>query len=226
VGRPPKVDRAMIAEAAHDVGLTGLTMKAVAEHLGVSIPALYHHVDGKDDLMRLAAEYTAGRIELPKARGQHWAVWLYEWALYNRDAFVAQPEMLKQLMEGGISMERQAETLDAVLGHLAGAGFTYPHAQLAYTTVSSYAVGSAVLTLRDQRDAEAGRAQAAELRRIVQESGGSRPHLQQWLDEVAKQPRQGFHDGLMIVLRGICEDRGERWSSVRAKLQRELRVAS
>ena len=55
VGRPPRISRAMIAEAAHELGLEGLTLKAVADHLGVSIAALYHHVSGKDDLMRLAA---------------------------------------------------------------------------------------------------------------------------------------------------------------------------
>ena len=49
-GRPPRISRAMIAQAAHELGLEGLTLKAVADHLGVSVAALYHHVSGKDDL--------------------------------------------------------------------------------------------------------------------------------------------------------------------------------
>ena len=90
VGRPPRISRQMIAEAAHQVGLDGLTLRAVADRLGVSIAALYHHVSGKDELMRLAAEYSAAKVPLPRDTGQHWAVWLVEWAEYNRDAFVAE----------------------------------------------------------------------------------------------------------------------------------------
>ena len=49
VGRPPRISRQMIAEAAHQVGLDGLTLRAVADRLGVSIAALYHHVSGKGE---------------------------------------------------------------------------------------------------------------------------------------------------------------------------------
>ena len=45
----------MIVAAAHELGLERLTLRAVADHLGVSISALYHHVSSKEDLMRLAA---------------------------------------------------------------------------------------------------------------------------------------------------------------------------
>ncbi|HEX5097651.1 MAG TPA: helix-turn-helix domain-containing protein, partial [Acidimicrobiia bacterium] len=98
VGRPARLDRDMIAKAAHEVGLDRVTMKAVADRLGVSVPGLYHHIEGRDDLMRLAAEYSASRIPLPVDRGQHWAAWLLEWAQYSHDAFVAQPELLGQFL--------------------------------------------------------------------------------------------------------------------------------
>ena len=31
----------------------------------MSVPGLYHHVGGKDDLLRLTAEYSAAHLELP-----------------------------------------------------------------------------------------------------------------------------------------------------------------
>src|SRR3954452_16282727 len=89
VGRPPRIDREAIAKAAHEVGLGNLTLKAVAERLGVSVAGLYHHIDGRDDLVRLATEYTVMRVKVPEDRGQHWAVWLLEWATYNHRTFVA-----------------------------------------------------------------------------------------------------------------------------------------
>jgi AcrR family transcriptional regulator len=90
----------MIARAASEIGLDNVTMKAVAEHLGVSVPGLYHHVDGRDDLMRLATAYSAQRIVLPGDRGQHWTEWLLEWSRHAFEVFVAQPEMLNQVQRG------------------------------------------------------------------------------------------------------------------------------
>src|SRR4051794_21547357 len=118
LGRPPRINRQMIAEAAHDLGIERLTLRDVAEHLGVSVAALYHYVAGKDDLLRLAAEYSAARVPLPEDHGQHWALWLLEWATYNRDAFVARPGLLAQFLEGAISADAIAANVNAILGLL------------------------------------------------------------------------------------------------------------
>ena len=124
VGRPPRISRQMIAEAAHELGLDGLTLRAVADHLDVSIAALYHHVSGKDDLMRLAAEYAAAAVPIPTDTGQHWAVWLQEWASYNHDIFLTRPALLAQYLDGAISMESIATNVDRILGVLVRQGFT------------------------------------------------------------------------------------------------------
>ena len=80
-------------------------MRRVADHLDVSIAALYHHVEGKDDLLRLAAEVSAQKVPLPKDTDQHWAVWLFEWARYNQDAFLREPALLAQFLDGAITAE-------------------------------------------------------------------------------------------------------------------------
>ena len=54
VGRPARINRQLIAEAAGEIGLADLTLKAVADRLGVSVTGLYHHIADKDDLMRLS----------------------------------------------------------------------------------------------------------------------------------------------------------------------------
>jgi AcrR family transcriptional regulator len=156
VGRPPRISRQMIAEAAHEIGLDGLTLRAVADRLGVSIAALYHHVSGKDELMRLAAEHSASKVPVPRDRGQHWAVWLYEWAAYNRDAFVNEPVLLTQYLDGAISPASIAERLDCILDVLVRQGFTILEAGAAYDLISSVGLGMAVSSLRARRAAESG----------------------------------------------------------------------
>jgi AcrR family transcriptional regulator len=228
VGRPPKLNRQMIAEAAHEVGLTGLTMKAVADRLGVSVPGLYHHVDGKEDLLRLTAEYSAARLELPEDRRQHWAVWLYEWAHYNRDAFVEQPELLKQFIEGAIGADRTAATYEKVLTRLVHEGFSATDAARAYFTVSQYAVGAAINAIREARATAEGRPMLVEFHRVLAlSSPGDFPHLRALVAEMTTNPDDdGFVDGLRTILRGLAESRGERWSLVSARLRRAETAAS
>ena len=100
MGRPPRISRQMIAEAAHELGLDGLTLRAVADHLDVSIAALYHHVSGKDDLMRLAAEYSAANVPIPQDVGQHWAVWLQEWAVLQPRHLPGPPRAARAVPRG------------------------------------------------------------------------------------------------------------------------------
>src|SRR5215207_10003264 len=94
VGRPARIDRDSIARAVIEIGFEDASMKRVAEHLGVSVPGLYYYVRGREDLLRLAAEYSLARTPLPVDQGQHWAVWLREWARYSRDA-MAEPELME-----------------------------------------------------------------------------------------------------------------------------------
>lgn len=63
------LDRTLIASTAaemiDEVGVENLTMRAVAARLGVSAMALYHHVDDKDELLRMVGDDLLGQIELP-----------------------------------------------------------------------------------------------------------------------------------------------------------------
>ena len=157
MGRPARINRQQIVEAANEVGLSGLTLRAVADRLGVSIASLYHHVDGKDDLLRLAAEQSVARTPIPRDQGQDWRSWLREWAIYNRSAFLAEPELLNQYMDGAIAPEVVAENTELILRVLQREGFTRGDAAAAYQLVSSCAVGAAVRGIRTQRERLAGR---------------------------------------------------------------------
>jgi AcrR family transcriptional regulator len=209
VGRPPRISRDMIAEAAHEVGLEGLTLKAVAEHLEVSVAALYHHVSGKDDLMRLAAEVSMRSVPLPVDRGQHWAVWLLEWARYNHDVFVSQPALLAQYLEGAIATEVIAERTERILEVLVRAGFEAHEAMAAYELISSSAIGAAAAHIRERSMAARGQRLAGEYRRVLAE----RPpeelvHLRRMLATPGPDRVQSFDDRITTVLVGVASRRG------------------
>jgi AcrR family transcriptional regulator len=204
----------MIAEAAHHLGLEGLTLKAVADHLGVSIPALYHHVSSKDDLMRVAAEYAAGRVPLPEDRGQHWAVWLLEWARYNRNVFLTQPALLGQYLEGAISAESIVGNLDAILAGLVRQGFSVVEANEAYELVSTSAIGTAVGSIREREALAAGRGSLDSYRRVLDDvDEGALPHVRELLDTLPAT-RPSFAERITTVLLGIAVRHGRDWREV------------
>jgi AcrR family transcriptional regulator len=208
-GRPPRINRQMIAEAAHERGLDGLTLRDVADHLGVSIAALYHHVSSKDDLMRLAAEYSAARVPLPVDCGQHWAVWLYEWAEYNRSAFLAQPGLLAQYLDGAIPVDVFAGRVDGALGALVRQGFTIVAANDAYELVTSCSLGTVVSAIREHGLAGEGRTTVDALRDVVAGApAGALPYVRLLLDP-ASPGRAPFPERIATVLCGIAVRRGE-----------------
>jgi AcrR family transcriptional regulator len=220
VGRPPRINRQMIAEAADEIGLEQLTLKAVADHLGVSIAALYHYVDGKDDLLRLAADHTASKVPLPEDHGQHWAVWLLEWARYNRDVFLARSGLLEQYLVGAVSAESIAPTVDRILGVLVGQGFTVVEANVAYELVSTCALGAAVATTRERETAKAGVNVGALYKALLRERKRSElPHLRALLAEPGGGMRRPFDENIATILIGIAIRRGDDWQEVVAQVE-------
>lgn len=220
VGRPPRISRDDIARAAHDIGLADLTLKSVADELGVSIAGLYHHIDGKDDLLRLAAEYSATRAELPTDHNQHWAVWLVEWAFYNRDAFLDQPGLLKHYVDGAVNAEAVADNIDAILAVLVRQGFSTRDALHAYWTVSSAAVGWAVSTLHDEATVRNGQPQVAEYHRVLaQRDRHELVHLRALIAELASTPPPTFFETVATVIAGVAVERGDDPAKVRRRLR-------
>ena len=208
-GRPPRIDRAAIARAAGEIPLSDLSLQAVADRLGVSVPGLYHYVQGRDELFALAAEQSVRRLPLPVDRDQHWAVWLHEWAVYIRSAFVSDPGLLKQYVDGAIGVEVKADNIDAALAVCIRQGFSASEALAVYDLVSECALGAAVSQIREDRAREEGRPFHRELRRILARGDRSLPHLGMILGEEEFEPSARFHTQVTTVLIGIAVRRGE-----------------
>ncbi|RKT83150.1 regulatory protein, tetR family [Saccharopolyspora antimicrobica] len=70
-GRPPKLTREAVLAAALEVldesGHDGLSMRAVAERLGVGKMSLYHHVADRAELERLLIERLLAELDVPDA---------------------------------------------------------------------------------------------------------------------------------------------------------------
>jgi AcrR family transcriptional regulator len=225
LGRPPRIDRAAIARAAGEIPLAELTLRSVAERLGVSVPGLYHYVSGREDLIRLAAEQSALRMTMPVDHGQHWAVWLHEWADYNRRAFSHDPELLKHFIDGAVGPELTAPAIDRAIGPCMAQGFTARQALEAYDLVCECALGSAIAAIRQERSRREGSPFDLEIRTLIAR-GDELPHLERLLAEGGPGAGEASPDAelarfqrqVITVLAGIAALRGEPWDPIQPLL--------
>ncbi|HEX4063177.1 MAG TPA: TetR/AcrR family transcriptional regulator C-terminal domain-containing protein [Streptosporangiaceae bacterium] len=148
-GRPPArasltsgdVARAALITVERD-GLDGLSMRRVADHLGVQAASLYWHVQSKEHLLDLMAEELFAILELPSLpAGGDWRTGLrdlatayYQFLLSHRDAarivagrfalgihFLHHLETFADLLKhGGFSDTDTAYALYAVIVYIQG----------------------------------------------------------------------------------------------------------
>ena len=74
-------------------GGDALTMRAVANELGVSTMGLYHHVESKAALVELLVERAYRERPLPTPSGNDWREDIWELATWMRDALKAHPAL-------------------------------------------------------------------------------------------------------------------------------------
>ncbi|MBI2726075.1 MAG: TetR/AcrR family transcriptional regulator [Polaromonas sp.] len=91
VGRPKQVSMEQIFAAAATIGLGNLTLQAVAEALGVTPPALYRHVQGREDLIAKFVKHVVERYPAPEYHGEGWAHWATLYARALMDVYGAVP---------------------------------------------------------------------------------------------------------------------------------------
>jgi len=86
------LDQEQVVRAAltllDEVGLDDLTMRRLAERLGVKAAALYRHVRNKDELLSLLGDEISGEIPLPAPTGK-WQDRLTEMAWNVRRGLLA-----------------------------------------------------------------------------------------------------------------------------------------
>jgi AcrR family transcriptional regulator len=157
IGRPPRIDAAAIADAVLEVGVDEATVRNVAALLGVSVPGLYHHVNGRQDLLRVAAERTVAGIRMPDDRRMHWAQWLRMWGRFVRSEVISQPEMAALFASGRVKDDGLVDIRKQAITALGRVGFDPPAAVDVFESVSVIALGTAMQDNRARARATKGR---------------------------------------------------------------------
>jgi AcrR family transcriptional regulator len=194
---------------ADDGGIAGLTIRSLAQALGVKPMSVYHHVANKDEILDGIVDVVFSEIALPTI-GADWRGEL------RRRARSAREVLRRHRWAIGLLESRTAPgpaTLrhhDAVLGTLLAAGFSRELTAHAYALVDSYTYGFALQEAGLPFD---GPETVSDVAEPIMErfATGDYPHLVDMATEYYIRPGYDFADefdfGLDLLLDGLDRQR-------------------
>jgi AcrR family transcriptional regulator len=199
-------------------GIESLTMRKLAQALGVEAMSLYNHVANKGDLVDGIADLVVSEIELPST-AQDWDVAIRKCAISAHEAFLRHPWACNLVMSP--TSTRTARTprlryMEWLLRRLGEAGFSPELTYHAYHALDSHILGFTLWQLGHSAAAtDLGGAKdladfaAAFLREL---RAGDYPHLakhvEQHLTASSDDGEREFEFGLNLILDGLKRARG------------------
>jgi AcrR family transcriptional regulator len=210
-GRPARVNARAIIQAAIDIGLEGVTLKQVADRLGVAVPTLYRHVRSRDELVRLAAfQITLARV-LPDSTGAHWSDLAHRYAESLFESFMAEPQLIGELLKGRLGPHAEVDVLEQFLAALAPHGFTPEQGARLFHAIGMVTIGAAAGSIGKAASDAAGQPWTAETRRTLAERDPDElPRVRRVLPALLEVEMIPWKHALHRLLAGIAAERGEK----------------
>jgi AcrR family transcriptional regulator len=188
-------------------GIEALSMRRLALELGVEAMSLYNHVRNKEDALDGMVEVVASEFVRPRV-GEDWKAEMRRRSVAAQEVLVRHPwaaALIVSRVNVGPSM---LAYVDATIGCLVSAGFSYPQADWAWNTIDSHIYGFTLQQLNFPFEEEEYADQASA---FLPELPEELPWLRAMAEEVAAgrhDGRQDFAFGLEFILDGL--DRLER----------------
>lgn len=199
--------RERVLRAAMDLadreGLPALSMRKLAQSVGVEAMSLYNHVSNKDDLLDGLVEEVVAEIE-PPAIGGDWKQALRARSHSAHAALLRHPwacGLIGSRINVGPAMLRY---VDATLGCLHAAGFTYPQADRAWNALDSHLYGFTLQELSFPLEPGEYASAATEFLPLIPVE--THPHMHALSHQVIDGTHSGLADfdfGLDLLLDGL-----------------------
>lgn len=191
-----------VADAA---GIGSLTMRSLAQELGVKPMSLYHHVANKDEILDGIIDVVFSEIELPPVDAD-WRSGMRHRAISARSVLArhpwATPLMESRTNPGPATLRHH----DAVIATLRRAGFSIQMTAHAFSLLDSYIYGFAIQEAALPFDSPETVPEVAEAI-LAQFPTGEYPHLTELATEHVLQPGYDygneFEFGLDLILDGL-----------------------
>lgn len=191
------LDESRVLDAAFRVleahGFAGLTIRRIADELGVKNPALYWHFKNKQEIVNgMAGRLLDRMVERTSLPPSGWREWLVEAAQRYRQSLLSVRDGAEVLSNANLSRSRHFADFRRGIDFLAAQGFDARDATIGMVTVFDYALG---VTYEHQADA-----------RIAEDASPPADNLFAPLATTSREEARDalFTSGLELILDGLA----------------------
>jgi AcrR family transcriptional regulator len=186
-------------------GVGSLSMRKLAQQLGVEAMSLYHHVASKDDLLDGMVDLVFDEIDLPSGE-TGWKAAMRQRAISARKVLSRHPWAIGLMESRSTPGPANLRHHDAVIGRLRAAGFPVALTAHAYSLLDSYIYGFALQEASLPFDTPEETAELAQTM-LAGFPADAYPHLTELATEHVLQPGYDYGDeyefGLDLILDGL-----------------------
>lgn len=226
-GRPPSVSTQAIIEAALDIGLDKVSFRQLAEKLDVNVATIYRYVRNRAELLRLAAFQLTLNRRLPDEQHGHWSQLAMRYAEEMFESFMKEPELVAELLRGGIGPQVEVDVLDQFLGAMGRFGFSPEEALVLHRAVGTMTIGAATGVIALRARAAAGKPWHVEIRRTLVERGDNDlPNVRRAISAYLQYDEWHWLLPLHQMLAGIAAERGEALPPPQGQLARYISLTA
>jgi AcrR family transcriptional regulator len=194
---------------ADEGGLESLSMRKLAQALGVKAMSLYNYVTNRDDILDGIVDIVVSEIELPdRSDGADWQAAMRRRAISAHKVLLRHPWATMAMMSRLNVGPAMLRYVDATLGCLCEAGFSDEMADHAWNAIDSHIYGFTLQALNFPLDAAEYPEVAAHY--ISNLPADKYPYLNQLTQHVIEGRYDGLHDfafGLELILAGLAQFR-------------------
>lgn len=183
-------------------GIESLTMRNLAERLGVEAMTLYHYVANKDDILNHIVDLVVSEFEVPSEKGD-WQAALRRSAISAYQVLLRHPWACSLMMSPARIGPARLAYMESLLGRLRDAGFSAEMTHHAYHALDSHVLGFTMWETGYTTGIKELPDSGATLRRQI--SLDDYPHLVEHMGE-HNTPSSGdgeFGFGLDLILDGL-----------------------
>lgn len=188
---------------ADEGGIESLSMRKLAQDLGVKAMSLYNHVANKDDIIDGIVDIVVSEIEVP-VPGTDWKTAMRRRAISARATLLHHPWATMPIVSRVNVGPTMLRYVDATLGCLCEAGFSLEMADRAWNAIDSHIYG---FTLQELNfPFEAAEYSEAAKNGLSLIPADKYPYLNQLTHYVMEGRYDGLHDfefGLELILDGL-----------------------
>jgi AcrR family transcriptional regulator len=201
------LSRARVLEVAlrlaDEGGIEAISMRKLAQALGVQAMSLYNHVANKDEIVDGIVDIAIGEIEVPDL-AVDWKTAMRRRAISAHEVLLRHPWASLMIMSRANVGPANLRYVDATLGCLREAGFSFEMADRAWNAIDSHIYGFTLQELKFPFAPEEYSEAAKEGLALIPAS--QYPYFNQLAHHVMEGRYNGIHDfefGLELILEGL-----------------------